>query len=242
MAVKMPNQYSAADIVILKWNEAVQRRVGMYLDLTQERVGNVLVKEALCHAIEELVHQRATRVRVELFDDRITVEDDGMGWSGETGPEMRQSPLEAILTSLHAGCRRHHTVDRIRKEICRGSVAALNALSTTMTATSWHDGRAWRIRYAEGFLQDGLTRVEAPSQQGLILDFMPSEQFSATPGLRYRRAPHVVGGLGFPDPERCARNRLRRRDRPAGAQPPSRTTTGTWSDPRSQPRTGFRMS
>lgn len=172
----MAKLFSPDDIVVLKGLEAVQRRPGMYLDLKNEPIGNVLIKEALCHGIEQLMLGQATRVQVALSDDRIRIEDDGAGWPGEGTTQAERSPLELVLAELFA-CRRIHRMQRVQKEICRGSLAVVNAVSATMTATSWVEGRAWMVRFAEGVLLEGPTRVQAPSRQGLILDFRPSEKY-----------------------------------------------------------------
>jgi DNA gyrase subunit B len=165
---------AAADrIDVLSCPDCVRRRVEMYFPFDREPAWNVLIREGLCHAIEELVLGRATFARVRV-GDVVQIEDDGVGFSG-LAAEGERSTLERVMTEMHAGCRSEHLLDRVRDEVCRSSIAAVNAVSTEMTVESVADEVCWRLEFRRGHRVGTVTQRPVTDCKGLRFTFRPDE-------------------------------------------------------------------
>jgi DNA gyrase subunit B len=145
----------------------------MYFPFDREPAWNVLIREGLCHAIEELALGRATFARVRV-GDVIQIEDDGVGYSG-LAAEGERSRLERVMTEMHAGCRSEHQLDRVRDEVCRASIAAVNAVSSEMTVEGVADRVYWRLEFRRGHKVGTVTQRPVTDWMGLRFTFRPDE-------------------------------------------------------------------
>jgi DNA gyrase subunit B len=164
---------SADRIEVLSFPDCVRRRVEMYFPFDREPAWNVLIREGLCHAIEELALGRATFARA-IVGDVIQIEDDGVGFSGLAAGGGR-STLERVMTEMHAGCRSEHLLDRVRDEVCRASLAAVNAVSSEMTVESVADEVYWRLEFRRGHRVGAGTQHPVTDWKGLRFTFRPDE-------------------------------------------------------------------
>jgi DNA gyrase subunit B len=160
-------------IEVLTFPDCVRRRVEMYFPFDREPAWNVLIREGLCHAIEELALGRATFARVRV-GDVVQIEDDGVGYSG-LAAEGERSRLERVMTEMHTGCRSEHQLDRVRDEVCRASMAAVNAVSSEMTVESVADKVYWRLEFRRGHSVGTVTQGPVTDCKGLRFTFRPDE-------------------------------------------------------------------
>jgi DNA gyrase subunit B len=145
----------------------------MYFPFDREPAWNVLIREGLCHAIEELALGRATFARVRV-GDIVQIEDDGVGFDG-LAAEGERSTLERVMTVVHAGCRSEHLLDRVRDEVCRASIAAVNAVSSEMTVESVAGEVCWRLEFRRGHRVGTVTQRPVTDWKGLRFTFRPDE-------------------------------------------------------------------
>lgn len=175
--------YSVSDIEVLRWHESVRRRPGAYLESADPGTwATRLVQESLCHAVEELLEGHATHVILTVASNgAFSVSDDGRGWPGSRAAGMEVSALEVVVTSLHAGCRAMHDVQWVRENICKGSLAAVNALCERFVVTTSVDGVTWRLACSRGEMLAAPVVVETSRVQGLLIEASPDRSVVAAP-------------------------------------------------------------
>ncbi|MCX2180357.1 DNA gyrase subunit B [Streptomyces sp. SKN60] len=133
--------YSAANVKVLEWPEAIRQRPGMYVGSTSQRGLHNLLYGVLDRPVNEVLAGRATRLDVTLMaDGRIRVEDDGAGDGGGLG-------LEGMMTHVRAGVRPR---DRRTMDLSHVGAPVANALSSELTAEVRRDGVRRVQRYERG--------------------------------------------------------------------------------------------
>ena len=103
--VAQTNEYTAKDIEILEGLEPVRKRPGMYIGSTDIRGLHHLVTEVVDNSIDEAMAGACDIILITLNNDNsVSVEDNGRGIPVEPHPKSpKQSTLEIIMTTLHAG-------------------------------------------------------------------------------------------------------------------------------------------
>lgn len=183
--------YDASKIVILEGLEAVRRRPAMYVGGLDREGLHHLALEPLESVVDDALAGEATRVDIEVLDDRILqVADDGPGLPVEPHGSGK-SLLEVIFTVLHAcacGCgeraghRRHHS---------GGGLSVVNALSEVLDVETTRAGIRYQARFAGG------RTVLAPAAVG------PAETKGTS--IRFRVDPTIFPeSCGALDPGRLA--------------------------------------
>ncbi|XEC33046.1 DNA gyrase subunit B [Streptomyces fradiae] len=156
--------YSAANIKVLEWPEAIRQRPGMYVGSTSRRGLHQLVYEVLERPVNEVLAGCATRVDVTLMaDGRIRVEDDGVGDGGGLG-------LEGMMTHVRAGVR---PWDRRTVDLSHVGAPVANALSSELTAEVRRDGVRRVQRYERGLALAPAAPVGPAAGSGTTIVFRP---------------------------------------------------------------------
>lgn len=143
----MTRPFDAESVRDPEFRKTVRRRPFIYFPDT---TANLAVREAMCHAVEELAIRHASAVTVTEFSSgHIRVEDDGHGWPNRP---FRDSPslIEFMMTHGHAGCRHAHVLEAVQKLVCLASIGGLNAICASMVVDSVHRGSRFRARYRFG--------------------------------------------------------------------------------------------
>ena len=169
--------YRARDIEVLEGLEAVRRRPAMYIGDVDKRGLHHLVWEILDNAVDEFLAGHADHVTVTLHKDSasVTVADNGRGIPVDKHPKTKQSALETILTTLHAGGK-FSNKNYARSGGLHGvGSSVVNALAAEMVATIHRDGYEWMQRYKRGRPTTPVKKVRRFRGHGTTIFFRPDE-------------------------------------------------------------------
>jgi DNA gyrase subunit B len=137
----------------------------MYVGNTDDGSGmHHMLWEVLGNAVDEHLRGHATRIRVAIDRDRVTIEDDGRG--------IPPDRIELVMTTLHAGPAPAPHV-HLGRDMYGTGVAVACGLSRTFEVTVWQDGREWRQRFARGRARGGVENRGTTSRTGTRLRFAP---------------------------------------------------------------------
>lgn len=151
MAKQTAADYDASQIQVLEGLDPVRKRPGMYIGSTGFDGVHHLIKEIADNCIDEAIAGFATTVKVELLEDggcRVT--DDGRGIPVDIHPKTGKSTLETVLTVLHAGGKFGGGGYKVSSGLHGVGSSVVNALSTKFIAEVSHNGRLYKIEFAEG--------------------------------------------------------------------------------------------
>ncbi|MGV9269539.1 ATP-binding protein [Kitasatospora sp. NPDC003701] len=176
--------YDASTIVVLEGLEAVRKRPGMYIGSVGERGLHQLVFEVAERALDDILAGTASRVGITLTaDGGVRVADDGMGLPVEQAGHNDRPSLETRLAVL--GCGR--PVDRrsLFGGYCGVGLAAVNALSSRLTAEVRRDGARWVLEYERGVAVAPAARTGPAGGSGTAITFRPDAEIFETSAFSF---------------------------------------------------------
>ena len=147
------SEYSAKDIEILEGLEPVRKRPGMYIGSTDLRGLHHLVTEVVDNSVDEAMAGVCDRIAIIIHDDSsVSVEDNGRGIPVEPHPKYpKQSTLEIIMTTLHAGGKFGGEGYKQGSSGLHGvGVSAVNALSSYCRVEVKRGGKLYMQEYRFG--------------------------------------------------------------------------------------------
>jgi DNA gyrase subunit B len=143
--------YEAKDIKVLEGLEAVRRRPAMYIGSTGPRGLHHLIWEVVDNSVDEAMAGFATRIEVALLaDGGVRVRDNGRGIPVAKHPKTKQSALETVMTTLHAGGKFEQGAYTVSGGLHGVGVSVVNALSSRLEADIVRDGNHWSQSYEYG--------------------------------------------------------------------------------------------
>jgi DNA gyrase subunit B len=171
-------------ITIFESREAIRRRPEMFVGPVSEPSGaNLLLKQALCHAIDESCLGRCSQVKIRLYRDGFaSVTDDGAGIPMDRD-EAGATLAEKLMTQLHA-CREMKADRRVGEDFCGIGMAVVNALSEWCLLDNWRDGRRWSQVYRAGEPVGPLQLLKQTTRTGTAITFKPDPAILANPEFR----------------------------------------------------------
>ena len=167
--------YTAKDITVLEGLEPVRKRPGMYIGGVGASGLHHLVWEILDNAVDEAMNGYASNIVVTLHPDAsaITITDDGRGIPVDKHPKTKNSALEVIFTTLHAGGKFEHGSYKTSGGLHGVGASVVNALSKELVATVRRDGAQWEMRFKQGQPAGTVKKIGPARGSGTAVFFRP---------------------------------------------------------------------
>lgn len=168
--------YSAADISVLEGLEPVRKRPGMYIGSTGPDGLHHLIREIFDNSRDEAMGGFCNHIEIALLpDNMVRVVDNGRGIPVDKHPKTKQSALEVIMTTLHAGGKFDNESYKFSGGLHGVGASVVNALSTYTRAEVYRDGNKYIQEYAIGKPKATVKKVGKTDHNGTIIMFQPDE-------------------------------------------------------------------
>lgn len=177
--------YDASKIKVLKGLEPVKQVPGMY---TRTENPNHIIYEVIDNAQDEALGGYANKISVKMPDPyTIIVEDNGRGIPVDAMVEEDgKSAVEVIFTSLHSGGKfdkKSGGAYDFSGGLHGVGVSVTNALSETVEVLVKKDGKSYKIKFKDGFVEENLveTGTVKKSDHGTCVIARPNPKYFDNP-------------------------------------------------------------
>ena len=196
---KKNQKYSADSIQALEGMEHVRKRPSMYIGDVGLRGLHHLVYEVVDNSIDEALAGHCDTISVTINEDNsITTEDNGRGIPVGLHKKEGVSALEVVMTKIGAGGKFDKDSYKVSGGLHGVGVSCVNALSSSLKATVFRDGKVWEQDYERGKPLSPVKEVGSSKKRGTLVTFKPDiEIFNQTIEYNYETLSQRLRELSF---------------------------------------------
>jgi len=195
---KKPN-YSADSIQALEGMEHVRMRPSMYIGDVGVRGLHHLVYEVVDNSIDEAMGGHCDTISVTINEDNsITTRDNGRGIPIGLHKKEGVSALEVVMTKIGAGGKFDKDSYKVSGGLHGVGVSCVNALSSSLKATVYREGKIWEQEYERGKALYPVKSVGDSKDRGTEVTFLPDTTiFMQTIEYSYETLSNRMRELSF---------------------------------------------
>ena len=195
---KIPN-YSEDSIQALEGMEHVRMRPSMYIGDVGTRGLHHLVYEVVDNSIDEAMGGHCDTIAVSINEDQsITVTDNGRGIPVGLHKKEGVSALEVVMTKIGAGGKFDKDSYKVSGGLHGVGVSCVNALSISLKATVYREGKIWQQEYERGKALYPVKSVGESDKNGTEVTFKPDDIiFTQTTEFSYDTLANRMRELSF---------------------------------------------
>lgn len=169
--------YGADSIQALEGMEHVRMRPSMYIGDVGLRGLHHLVYEVVDNSIDEAMAGHCDTIGVTINKDgSVTITDNGRGIPVDHHQKEGISALEVVMTRIGAGGKFDKDSYKVSGGLHGVGVSVVNALSETLVATVYREGKVWEQSYERGEPTTAVTEIGESTTTGTQVTFKPDAQ------------------------------------------------------------------
>lgn len=191
--------YSADSIQALEGMEHVRMRPSMYIGDVGVRGLHHLVYEVVDNSIDEAMGGHCDTITIDINEDNsISVTDNGRGIPVGMHKKEGVSALQVVMTKIGAGGKFDKDSYKVSGGLHGVGVSCVNALSVSLKATVYVDGKIWEQEYERGKALYPVKYIGDTVKRGTTVTFWPDPTiFTQTVEYSYETLSNRMRELSY---------------------------------------------